>query len=98
MIGPQVSKSTAYNIPSQGDQLVPSQKGDDVTVVKITKFDNANSLPPKFSNSNAVFGGKKLYDVPSSSSITSSFYSSSVEELSKINFPPSKLPASKPTQ
>ena len=78
----QIPKSTdnaSYNIPSQ--------KGDDV--VKITKFDNAASVPPPiFSNSNNSGGGKKLYDAPSSTSITSSFYSSSVEELSKINFPP----------
>ena len=72
---------------------IPSQRGDiDADVVKVTKFHNN---VPKFSNSNAT-GGKKLYEVSTSSTIASSFYSSSVEELSKINFPPSKSAFSKP--
>ena len=72
---------------------IPSQRGDiDADVVKVTKFHNN---VPKFANSNAN-GGKKLYEVSTSSTIASSFYSSSVEELSKINFPPSKSAFSKP--
>ena len=72
---------------------IPSQRGDiDADVVKVTKLHNN---VPKFSNSNAT-GGKKLYEVSTSSTIASSFYSSSVEELSKINFPPSKSAFSKP--